>query len=293
MSDARVGDGFVVPDWPAPRNVRAIVTTRAWPGASKPPFDRFNLGMRCGDDAAAVAANRAALVERLDLPEAPRWLRQVHGVGVHDADTAAVDPEPEADASVTHRAGRVLAILTADCLPVFLASEDGSTVGLAHAGWRGLAAGVIEATLAALAVPPASLVASLLRSAPVRTKWATKYARRSSASIRAMRMRFRRRGLAIGIAIFTRSPARVSRTPASRALPAADSIRSRTSASIRIAAIARPAASRASSGSSPHASRRMHRRRRIRRRGSAWRCSRHLRAWATREIEGARFALWR
>jgi YfiH family protein len=161
MSDARVGDGFVVPDWPAPRNVRAIVTTRAWPGASKPPFDRFNLGMRCGDDAAAVAANRAALVERLDLPEAPRWLRQVHGVGVHDADTAAVDPEPEADASVTHRAGRVLAILTADCLPVFLASEDGSTVGLAHAGWRGLAAGVIEATLAALAVPPASLVASL------------------------------------------------------------------------------------------------------------------------------------
>ena len=161
MSDARVGDGFVVPDWPAPRNVRAIVTTRAWPGASKPPFDRFNLGTRCGDDAAAVVSNRAALIEALDLPEAPRWLRQVHGIAVHDADAIVADAEPEADAAITRRSGRVLAVLTADCLPVFLAADDGSAVGIVHAGWRGLAGGVIEAAIAKLDVEPARLVAWL------------------------------------------------------------------------------------------------------------------------------------
>ncbi len=154
-------DGLVVPSWPAPPNIRAVVTTRALPGASKPPFDRFNLGMRCGDDAAAVVANRAALVEMLELPEAPRWLRQVHGSGVHDADALLADIDPEADAAVTRQPGRVLAILTADCMPVLLCTDDGTAVGIAHAGWRGLAGGVIEATLATLDVPPASLVAWL------------------------------------------------------------------------------------------------------------------------------------
>jgi len=154
-------EGLVIPDWPAPPNIRAVVTTRALPGASKPPFDRFNLGMRCGDDAAAVVANRAALVEMLELPEAPRWLRQVHGVGVHDADALLADVDPEADAAVTRQPGRVLAILTADCMPVFLCADDGTAVGVAHAGWRGLAAGVVEATIARLGVAPASLVAWL------------------------------------------------------------------------------------------------------------------------------------
>lgn len=154
-------DGLVVPDWPAPPNIRAVVTTRHLPGASKPPFDRFNLGMRAGDDAAAVVANRAALVEMLELPETPRWLRQVHGVEVHDADAVLADVDPEADAAVTHRPGRVLAILTADCMPVFFAGDDGTAVGIAHAGWRGLAGGVIEATIARLGVAPSSLVAWL------------------------------------------------------------------------------------------------------------------------------------
>jgi YfiH family protein len=154
-------EGLVIPDWPAPPNIRAIVTTRALPGASKPPFDRFNLGMRCGDDAAAVVANRAALVEMLELPEAPRWLRQVHGIEVHAADALLADVDPEADAAVTRQPGRVLAILTADCMPVFLCADDGTTVGIAHAGWRGLSAGVIEATIARLGVAPASLVAWL------------------------------------------------------------------------------------------------------------------------------------
>ncbi|HVT32243.1 MAG TPA: laccase domain-containing protein, partial [Rhodanobacteraceae bacterium] len=145
-------DGLVVPDWPAPPNVRAVVTTRNLPGASKPPFDRFNLGVRCGDDGAAVVANRAALGEMLELPETPRWLRQVHGIGVHDADALLADVDPEADAAVTRRPGRVLAILTADCMPVFLCADDGTAVGIAHAGWRGLAGGVIEATIAKLGI---------------------------------------------------------------------------------------------------------------------------------------------
>ena len=156
-----MADGFIIPDWPAPKNVRAIVTTRTLPGASKPPFDRFNLGLRSGDEPAAVTANRAALVEALGLPEAPRWTKQVHGIAVHDADAILADAEPEADASVTHQTERVLAILTADCLPVFLASDDGTAVGIAHAGWRGLAGGVIEKTIAKLGVDPASLVAWL------------------------------------------------------------------------------------------------------------------------------------
>jgi YfiH family protein len=154
-------EGFIVPDWPAPPNVRAIVTTRGLPGASLPPFDRFNLGARCGDAPSAVLANRAALVAALGLRAPPCWLRQVHGIAVCDADALAADAEPEADAAVTRVAGRVLAILTADCLPVLLCSDDGARVGIAHAGWRGLAAGVVEAAVARIDAPPASLVAWL------------------------------------------------------------------------------------------------------------------------------------
>ena len=149
----------IVPDWPAPLKVRACVTTRRLPGASKPPFESFNLGARCGDELAAVAANRAALLPLLDLPCDPLWLRQVHGVEVFDADSIATANEPEADAAITHRPGVVLAVLTADCLPVLFCADDGSAVGVAHAGWRGLAAGVLEATVAALRVPPQRVVA--------------------------------------------------------------------------------------------------------------------------------------
>ena len=154
-------DAILIPEWPAPPNIRALVTTRLLPGQSKPPFDRFNLGTRCGDEPAAVMANRALLEEALGLPEAPRWIQQVHGNDVHDADAVLADAEPKADAAVTRNAGRVLAVLTADCLPVFICADDGSAVGIAHAGWRGLAGGVIEATVASLAVPPSSLIAWL------------------------------------------------------------------------------------------------------------------------------------
>ncbi|MBU4612812.1 peptidoglycan editing factor PgeF [Achromobacter sp. GG226] len=131
------------PAWPG---VRVGVTTRAG-GASAPPFDTFNLGDHVGDDPAAVAHNRARL--RQAMPDDPCWLRQVHGTHVHDAD-AVHDGLPEADAAVTTRVGRLLAILTADCLPVVLTDTQGRVLGVAHAGWRGLAGGVLEATLAAL-----------------------------------------------------------------------------------------------------------------------------------------------
>ena len=149
---------FLHADWPAPPGVRALTTLRHGLGASRPPFDAFNLGARCGDEADAVAANRQQLEAALALPSPPRWLRQVHGVAV------AVEPagdEPEADAAVTATPGTVLAILTADCLPVVLAAQDGSEVAAAHAGWRGLCAGVLEATVTAMRTPPQRLQAWL------------------------------------------------------------------------------------------------------------------------------------
>ncbi len=145
--------------WPAPPGVRAVATRRFGAGVSQAPFDTFNLGSRCGDEAGAVAENRRQLAEALALPTAPHWLQQVHGVGVLkvDADTAPAG-EAEADASVTDAPDEVLAILTADCLPVVLAAKDGSEIAAAHAGWRGLAAGVLENTLAAMRSAPRDLV---------------------------------------------------------------------------------------------------------------------------------------
>ena len=152
------------PDWSAPASVAACVTLRsASVGVSAPPFDRFNLGTNAGDEPANVARNRTQLRTLARLPSEPRWLKQVHGTRVlrfAAADAPAADA-PEADASVTSDAGVVLAILTADCLPVVFAASDGSEVGAAHAGWRGLAAGVLESTVAAMRAPPDALVAWL------------------------------------------------------------------------------------------------------------------------------------
>ena len=180
---------FLPADWPAPPGVVAFTTLRQGAGVSAAPFDAFNLGSRCGDDPAAVAANRVELLRRAGLRSPPHWLRQVHGRGVLRFDGPAVsgvagdgrpdngdhnkhmnnvgvpgatfDNEPEADAAVTSTPGTVLAILTADCLPVVLAADDGSEVAAAHAGWRGLAGGVLEATVAAMHAPPSRLRAWL------------------------------------------------------------------------------------------------------------------------------------
>lgn len=161
-------------EWPAPESVHAFTTLRHGLGVSKAPFDHFNLGNRYaadGDDPATVERNRDLLREHATLPDAPRWLRQVHGVEVVRFDTepasASQSPvglpgdEPEADASVTSARGVVLAILTADCLPVLFCARDGTEVAGAHAGWRGLADGVLEVTVSAMRTPASQLIAWL------------------------------------------------------------------------------------------------------------------------------------
>ncbi|MGH8041968.1 MAG: peptidoglycan editing factor PgeF [Rudaea sp.] len=152
---------LVTPVWPAPARVHAQVTTRRLPGVSQPPFDAFNLGLRCGEDAVTVHANRALLERAFALPSAPRWLRQVHGTRSVRITEETHDEEPEADAAFTRQPGVVLAILSADCLPILLCAEDGGEIAAIHAGWRGLAAGVIEACVQRLATPPGQLFAWL------------------------------------------------------------------------------------------------------------------------------------
>jgi len=129
--------------WPG---VRYFCTTRAG-GVGTAPHDTLNLGLRAGDRPEAVAENRRRV--RAVTPGEPLWLRQVHGADVVDADTYA-SGEPAADASITTQPGRVLAVMAADCLPVVMADVRGTVLGVAHAGWRGLAAGVLECTLRAM-----------------------------------------------------------------------------------------------------------------------------------------------
>lgn len=159
--DTAGGEALLDPDWPAPAGVQARITTRLLPGVSRPPFEAFNLGLRSGEDVGTVQVNRGLLQRALGLPAPPRWLGQVHGTAVHHAGIAAEEGEPEADAAVARDEGVVLAVLTADCLPVLLTARDGSVIGAAHAGWRGLAAGVLAATIDAMGHPPASVLAWL------------------------------------------------------------------------------------------------------------------------------------
>lgn len=151
-------EAWIVPDWPAPPNVHAVLTTREQPEPKRSSPFGFNVGTRCGDDSNTVAENRALLREALSLPSDPRWLRQVHGTQV------AIEPahdEVEADAAVTRTPGVVLAIQTADCLPVLFCAGDGSEIAAAHAGWRGLSAGVLETALATMQTPRANMMAWL------------------------------------------------------------------------------------------------------------------------------------
>ncbi|TBU97787.1 peptidoglycan editing factor PgeF [Stutzerimonas kirkiae] len=146
---------WIAPDWPAPVGVRACVTTREG-GVSAAPFDAFNLGEHVGDEAAAVAWNRRYLAQALGCR--PAWLSQVHSTRVVEASPGQV---AEADASWSAEPGVASVVLTADCLPVLFCDRAGSRVASAHAGWRGLAAGVLEATVAAMACDPGQLLAWL------------------------------------------------------------------------------------------------------------------------------------
>lgn len=149
-------EDWIVPGWPAPARVRSLITTRTG-GGSSGPYASMNLGLRVGDNPGAVEANRRVL--RHFLPAEPRWLDQVHGTTVVDAET--LTHPVQADASVTKSPGCVSVIMVADCLPILLANRAGSIVAAAHAGWRGLAGGVIENTIRALDTPPQNLLAYL------------------------------------------------------------------------------------------------------------------------------------
>ena len=144
-------------DWPAPAPVRVLCTTRNG-GFSVGPWRSMNLGEHCGDNPGNVRRNRQRLFG--ELPAEPQWLRQVHGtaVAVHPGHAG---PEPEADALVAFGPGQICAVLTADCLPVAFCDRAGSRVAVAHAGWRGLAGGVLQATVEALACDPGELIAWL------------------------------------------------------------------------------------------------------------------------------------
>lgn len=151
----------LTPDWPAPANVRAAVTTRAG-GVSHAPYDSFNLASHVGDDAQAVAKNRALLQQHLSLSEQPPWLTQVHGVAVLRRDGKNIpDISKSYDACYSNQPNTVCAVLTADCLPVLFCSRNGREIAAAHAGWRGLAAGVLEATVAQFSCPSAEILAWL------------------------------------------------------------------------------------------------------------------------------------
>jgi YfiH family protein len=159
--DASPSDGPTAlrPEWPVPACVRAVFTLRGG-GVSGGHCASLNLGTHVQDDPAAVAENRRRVAAAFALPSEPAWLAQVHGTRVVRLG-AAVAQGAAADAVVTAEVGPVCVIQVADCLPVLFAARDGSVVGAAHAGWRGLVAGVLEQTVAALAVPPGELLAWL------------------------------------------------------------------------------------------------------------------------------------
>lgn len=147
---------WIVPHWPAPPNVRAVITTRAG-GVSPAPYDSMNFGLRSGDAEENVRRNRALLRE--SLPAEPKWVHQVHGGNVLAAES--VVDAPQADGSAAHSAGTVCVVMAADCMPVLLCDRTGTAVGAAHAGWRGLSGGVIENAVRALERAPGEVLAYL------------------------------------------------------------------------------------------------------------------------------------
>ncbi len=149
MSGGAVKQIAIVPSWPAPVGVRAASTLRTG-GVSAGSYASLNLGAHVGDDPARVAENRRRVMAALRVPSEPCWLEQVHGTNVLDLDAAGPAGAVPADAAVTSRRGVVCVVVTADCVPVLMTDRAGRRVGVAHAGWRGLAAGVLPATLAAL-----------------------------------------------------------------------------------------------------------------------------------------------
>ena len=140
---------IILPQWPAPANVCAVQTTRSG-GFSSPPYAELNLAQHVGDQPEAVRRNRALLHTYLQLEQEPCWLEQTHSTRVVNLDQ---DTNRDADAALTAMPGKVAAVMTADCLPVLLCATDGSEVAAAHAGWRGLANGILEQTVTTMCTP--------------------------------------------------------------------------------------------------------------------------------------------
>lgn len=153
-------DSVIHVDWPAPEGVQCLVTTRGG-GHSKSPYEGFNLAGHVGDDPRAVEQNRRDLQQFVDKEVAFQWLKQVHGKHVIEADSQSAGTVPAADATYCRQSGIACCVLTADCLPVCLASASGDEIGIAHAGWRGLAAGVLENTLRRFQTAPENIHAWL------------------------------------------------------------------------------------------------------------------------------------
>ena len=149
---------WITPEWPAPARVRAVSTTRRG-GMSRGVFSSLNLGAHVGDDATAVAENRRRLISALGLQDGLIWLEQVHGKEVARLTSGMV--KTRADAAVTERPRTACVVMTADCLPVLICDRVGSRIAAAHAGWRGLNAGILEATVAAMGAGASELMAWL------------------------------------------------------------------------------------------------------------------------------------
>jgi YfiH family protein len=149
---------WIAPKWPAPYNVRALFTTRNG-GVASPPYASLNLGDHVGDDPLAVKQNRAVLREF--LPAEPKWLKQIHGTKHVNVDVSNCSASCDADAAFSRDRGNVCAVLVADCLPILLCDLAGTVVGVIHAGWRGLADGIIERTVSALGPLDSPLMAWL------------------------------------------------------------------------------------------------------------------------------------
>lgn len=154
----RDGVRWIEPDWPAPASIRAISTMRHG-GVSSAPWTSLNLGDHVGDDSQHVTHNRAELVRAAGVPDEPHWLRQVHGCDVVDVQN--VQGGCDADAACSFQSGEVCVVMTADCLPVLISDRSGSMVAAAHAGWRGLCNGVLEAVIARMDTPAENLIAWL------------------------------------------------------------------------------------------------------------------------------------
>ncbi len=151
-------DSFLLPDWKLPSTVHALFTTRLG-GESAAPYDSFNLATHVGDDLLQVQQNRQQLIQQVSLPTTPFWLDQQHTDSVVELTSNEQDLVPVADACWTKQAGLIPVVMTADCLPVLVAAKDGSVVAAIHAGWKGLAKGIISKTISAMGVSADNLTA--------------------------------------------------------------------------------------------------------------------------------------